>query len=360
MTIARLNVRSAIEQTSRSLGLPLDGLGLLSSGLVAQALRRACSILAPCARRDLERSVRETLKPIAPSGELLPGLVEDALDALLLYRDLLEVHGEEPDMWRESATSIRPSALSFVEREDGSTVILGTAGDVITPIPKDLPARLEYRGVLRVLVPTTSEALGPRLQEFGLQCLGEKAWLRIPKAEAACLHRETWQRRLQAIQPGQPPSELLICKPAERGVIYRDRWKPPEQQADLGIFIARRPQRYGADLWCLVDLLPNVSMRLLDLTSTDKTLRACDIAWQLLIAMDVDSSSPQGFKQHTELEQTRLLFYSPVPSWAERKLSLAGEYQPTPHCLFSYAFPTSAVAAQKAFLRESLWLIEHP
>lgn len=153
MNVAVLSRQQAVERVGYSLGLDGSGLnGELSPALVGQALRRATSILAPCARYELERSVRQTLQPLGSPGDVVGPMVQDVLESLIVYRDLLEMRSTADEVWASGGVTIRPAAPSFVKREDGSIAVLGTAGDVITPIPEDLPARLVHRGALRLLI----------------------------------------------------------------------------------------------------------------------------------------------------------------------------------------------------------------
>ena len=358
MSATVVSRQQAIERVAHSLGL--DGgedNGEISPALVGQALRRAASILAPCARYEIERSVRQTLQYLGPPGSALDSMIEGVLESLFVYRDLLEMRNPGDDVWVSANVTIRPAAPSFVKREDGSIVILGTAGDVITPIPEDLPATFVHRGALRLLVPTSAEPIAPKLQEFGLVQLNEKVWLRLPKVEPAGNHIDGWRRRVQAVLPGSRPEGLLICKPARPGTIYRDRWKSPEV-GDTGLFVARRYQRFGADLWCLIELQLDTSVRILDLYASGDTLRSCDIAWQIQMAMDASTGQAQAFRCRPNAGRATIDFFSPIPSWAERRLFLVGQYRAGAGCLFSYEMAATAVDAERRFLRESLWLSE--
>ena len=359
MSVTVVSRQQALERVGQSLGLHgSEQTGEVSPALVRQALRRAASILAPCARHEIERSVRQTLHYLGSSESVLDSMIEDVLESLIVFRDLLEMRASAEDVWVSADVTIRPAAPSFVRREDGSIVILGTAGDVITPVPEDLAARVVHRGALRLLLPTSAEPIAPRLQEFGLIELNEKAWLRIPKVESAKDYVDGWRRRLEAVQPAGQLEGLLICKPARRGMIYRDRWHAPEA-GDAGLFVARRPQRFGANLWCLVELQVDATARILDLFSSGDTVRSCDIAWQIQMAMDASAGQAQAFRCRAHGDRATIDFFSPVPSWAERRLFLAGRHCAGEGCLFSYEMAATAIDAERRFLRESLWLAEN-
>lgn len=358
MSVVAITREQAIERVGRSLGLDGSQLnGEVSPALVGQALRRAASILAPCARYEIERSVRQTLQHLKKPGTA-DLMVEDVLESLIVYRDLLEMRTAVDEIWTSTDIVVRPAAPSFVSRGNGSVVILGTTGDVITPVPVDLPATLVHYGALRLLIPRSAESLAPRLEEFGLIELGEKAWLRLPKVERPGDYIAGWRRRVQEVPHESCPEGLLICKRARSGGIYRDRWSRPGL-GDTGLFVARRPQRFGADLWCLVELNSNFTARILDLFSSGDMVRPCDIAWQIQMAMDACEGVPQSFRCRLDGDLVAVDFFSPIPSWAERRLLLAGRRRVGAGCLFSYEMETVAVDDERTFLRESLWLAEH-
>lgn len=178
-----------------------------------------------------------------------------------------------------------------------------------------------------------------------------------PRVEPAGKYVEEWHRRLRDAPIGSRPEGLLICKPTRRGMIYRDRWTPAAVE-ETGLFVARRPQRFGADLWCLVDLQPNSAARILDLFSTGDTLRPCDVAWQIQMALDERAGLAQAFRCRSNGVRSMIDFFSPIPSWAERRLLLVGRRQTGPGYLYSYEMATTAADSERRFLCESLWMVE--
>jgi hypothetical protein len=197
MSVAVLTRKEATERTARALGLDprLIGDGLAPE-LIGQALRRASHILAPCARHELEGAVVQSFVGLGGTEDEVAAMVEAVLEELIVYGDILEVRDPDDDGWRRSAMVLRPSPPSFVVRNDGSVVILGVAGDEITPLPGVAPGRVWHRGTLRFMSPEDGEDLRMVLRELGLLELSERVWLRLPKVETASSHMTDWREQL--------------------------------------------------------------------------------------------------------------------------------------------------------------------
>ncbi len=356
MTACAISPQQAIERVERSLHLPASGTSTeLSVAFVGQAIRRAVNILAPCARHELERGVRHSLWGFGVQPDRVDDLVESTLEALIVYGDILEIRVNSHDDWGISKFVLRPAAPFFVQRKDGVIVILGVAGDVITPLTEELTARLLYRESLRVLMPMQGEALALSLRDLGLIELDENSWLRIPSKETYKDHATAWIKRLKGEPVSADIEGLVICDAVRSSRFYPDRWVQPGTNY-TGPYVARRPQRYGSNLWCLAELQAGKVVRFLDLFAPGDRNRACDIAWRIQMALDSSSGRPQTYQRRRGAGHDVFDFFSPIPSWAERRLALSGRRLKGERCLFSYEIPSSAVEAEGAFLRDTLWL----
>ena len=141
---------AALTRVMEALRLPAsDAGGDLTLPLIGQALRRAAHILAPCPRHELERAVRQSLMGFTADPEQLTSRIADALDALLAYGDILEMEPPADDPWTVSPLIVRPAPPAFVARKTGSMIILGVAGEEITPLSSEMNSRLTWHGVLR-------------------------------------------------------------------------------------------------------------------------------------------------------------------------------------------------------------------
>src|SRR5438128_1579131 len=132
MIASAISPQQALELVQRSLHLPRSELSTgLSLALVSQALRRAASILAPCSRHELERSVCHSLLALGTGPEVIAVLVEATLETLIAHGDILEMRINNEDDWVTGKFVLRPSPPAFVQRRDGTIIVLGVGGDVI-------------------------------------------------------------------------------------------------------------------------------------------------------------------------------------------------------------------------------------
>jgi hypothetical protein len=327
----------------------------LTAQLIAQALRRAAHILAPCPRHELERAVRQSLRGLDLGDDDLRICTEETLETLLVYGEILEMRTAADDLWLTSPFVLRPAPPAFVVRKNGSVIILGVAGDEITPFTSDMNARVAYCGVLRILSPDGSEDLRALLREMELIELPENTWLRLPPVESAAAYLATWRQKLSITATATAIEGLRILDTVRPSSYYPDRWVDP-RVAHSGTYVARRDQRYGAPLWCLVDLKDGVPCRFVDLTSRGDRVRPCDIAWRIQMALDAQAGCPQRFRVRPLGPEYGLDFFSPLPSWAERKLAVAGEKTDRHKSLLSYCVSTTDLEHETQFLRGRLWM----
>jgi hypothetical protein len=280
---------------------------------------------------------------------------EETLETLLVYGEVLEMRAAADDPWGTSPLVLRPAPPSFVVRKDGTAVVLGVAGDDLTPFPPDLNASMASEGVLRILPSNTRPDLRSLLQELGLIELNEQTWLRLPAIELVEAYLAFWRQQLGAASASAAIEGIRILDTKRPTSFYPDRWVDPATMHS-GMYIARRPQRYGAGLWCLVDLERGVPRRFIDLVSKGDRVRPCDIAWRIQMAIDAQAGSPQRFRIRTSEAISILDFLSPIPSWAERKLAVGGRRTAPHKSLLSYSLPTSDLEPEARFLQERLWL----
>ena len=150
---------------------------------------------------------------------------------------------------------------------------------------------------------------------------------------------------------------LLLLDPERPVRYYRGRWVEPSKQA--GHFVGRRPQAYGADLWCYVEVQEGHAVGLVDLPTRHGVGRGCDEAWRLQAAIDYERDAPQVYRVRSGPGRSWLLdFFSPVPMWARRRWETIGEPVSAFGCLFSFKFSETVVSDEIAFAREYMWLKE--
>lgn len=343
-------------QQSEIVGLAGAALGLSTDcsmeALLKPALRRGCYLLAPCSSADLLRFVGD---PIGRSAEVRQAL-ERALEELITYGDLLEMRRLEVDAWDAPPVVLRPAPPSFVLRSAHDAIILGVAGDDPTALPGDLAALVRSDGPVRSLHDPNAVDLAAQLRGFGLSELKETAWLRSPPTCSAADYVNEWRARLTGA-PGCAPviDGLEVLDPATSSSYYRSRWRVPTK-ADSGMFVARRPQAYGAKLWSIVDLSGGEPRRIIDLLPSNSFERGCDLAWRLQAAIDELRGAPQFIDVNEDGETGHLSFHGPLPAFAERRLALAGKKVSAPGSLFRFSLPTAMLQAEIASLKSTLWM----
>jgi hypothetical protein len=356
--ISAISPQQALLKVAQSLALqPNECNDRVNDAMLAQAVRRAVHILAPCAAHELTGAVTQSLVGLEPPSDDLAGRVDEVVEALIVYGDILEMRDAADERWSHTNSFVlRPAPPSFVARRNGWVAVLGVAGDQITPLTGDLDARVVHRGVLRLIPPSDEHDLQGTLRELGLIKLPEKAWLRLPKTETAAEHIEFWRQQIGRELAVLSIDGLRILDTARSAAFYRDRWCEPGQKHS-GLFVARRPQRYGADLWCLVDLDEGRPKRFKDLSMPGDRLRPFDIAWRIQAAFDSMAEKPQQYRcTATNGPVSVLQFFSPLPSWAERHLSIAGTKTKADRCLFAYEFASGDLESETRVLHETLWM----
>jgi hypothetical protein len=339
----------ALACTAQSLGLAGDA---LIGAIIKSALRRAVFLLAPASHTDVIRFVAEPLSSLGVDR----AMVDAALEDLITFGDALEMRKAASDPWDAPAVVLRPAPPSFVERDDGALVILGIAGDQPTALPPDLHGRIVDRGPVRILPAHKTEHLAAHLRLVGLAQLSEQAWLRLPAAEPADIHRRHWAEALEAIAASQGAVEDVEILDTARSVrYYRGRWRIPTP-AMTGIFIARRPQLYGARLWSLAAIVDGVCRQVLDLYEDQERQRPCDLAWRIQAAIDADAGQPQEVRVRRNAAACQLDFFGPIPAFAERRLSLGGSKCAGQGCLFSFLLAPEQLENELLALQRYLWM----
>lgn len=351
MTATRLlTPNAALASVAQSLRLPTD---IAFDCLLGQALRRASYQLAPCARHILERSVAASFLHIAPSDVTLNELVPEVLDTLIAYGEILELRPLAEDQ-ASTTLVLRPSPAFFVRHHSGSAILIGVAADDITPLSPEANARVRYQGLLRLIDPRDNENLYELLSDGGIPELPSATWFRVPPQETAAAYVAKWTERLHVTSAPSAVEGLTIYEGG--GSDFYPKRRVPPRKGHSGVFVGRRSQKYGADLWCLVDLTKGLPFHLLDLTSEGDRLRPVDVAWRILMALDYISGQPQRFRIRKDGETSFLDFFTPIPGWARRRIAIDGTLR-TPHkCLLTYEVSTAYVDDVTPILTNRLWL----
>ena len=333
---------------SRSQEEPIDDI------LLAALLRRSAGIHCPCSRATLRGSLLESLQHLSPAETSLSDRIDAIIEGLIVGGDLLELNDvaiDDPDV---KGTWVFAAPPSFVVRPSGGVFLLGIVRDQDVFLPRSLALRVKHEGLTRIIASKPDEELATELFEQGLQQLSENSWLKSPKAKRP----EDMLRQFKSQLSAQPPSgavdDLQVLDPTRPVKFYSGRWTTPQNRT--GTFVARRPQEFGASIWCFAELEEGTVVRLLDLPPKRTRWRGCDIAWHLQMAIDHCRHTPQIYRRLNDGDGVRLDFFSPLPEWSQRRLMIIGRPLPRDRSLMSYRIPSTEVESEEHFLQEQLWL----
>ncbi|WP_408895632.1 hypothetical protein ACJ5H2_12025 [Nocardioides sp. R1-1] len=353
MSIKRIQPEEAATRAVTALGLDPDEVGLYSREGICAALRRAASFLCPASPRQLVDAVLDTLTPLEPG--IARGEVADALDTLVGAGDLLELR----------ATGSRTRLLflgppSYVEKQPGHYLLTGIrphAGALVDE--QSLGANVAYEAHTRAVILDPAGAT-EALAAAGLHRVTREQWTRAPRQEPARAAVEAARERLRSVRaPGQV-SGLTVIDPTASVRYYKGRWREP-LPSDEGMFVGRRPQTYGAPIWCVVELAGGVPQAVLDLPLDASIAPGWDDARRLQAALDAHRGNPQVLRARPTGQSGNddwiFDFFGPLPTWAERYLDLAGlPVSKSREALFSYRVPDGAESTTRMFLANALWM----
>ncbi len=349
-----IEAHDVIKNCRATLGLPGRNDGL-DDVLLAGLLRRCAGILCPCSRTALRSALLESLSHLDDDSEALADRLDDLVDDLIVGGDLLELTDVAIDDPNVKGTWVFAAPPSFIVRPSGAMFLTGIVPDQDSFLSSELSARIAYDGCTRSITPGADEDLAAILLTQGLQHLPEGVWLKAPRADSAEEHLSAFERQLAAQPLCGTVNGLQILDPVKPVTYYRGRWAIPSGQT--GTFVARRPQEFGAPLWCFVDLADGVAQRLIDLPRSGFRWRGCDAAWHLQMAIDSCCGQPQPYRRRDSEEAVRFDFFSPLPEWSQRRLMILGRQCPREHSLLAYEIPHREADSEEHFLQNNLWMV---
>ena len=354
--IREIERNEVLSVCSSSLGVPIDPSMPVPDEALAALVRRAAGINCPCSRSTLRASIAESLQYLDEDAESLPERLDHIIEGLIVSGDLLELNDVSTGDVDVNGTWVFAAPPAFVARPEGSCYLLGVVPDQDSFLPDGISSRVTAQGYTRLLKPETGEDIEGMLSSHGLQHLSSEAWLRSPKAQSPEEYLSNLEIRLKGQGRSGAIAELQVIDHDATVRYYKGRWTAPSKRS--GIHVGRRPQMYGAPLWCMVELEDGEPQHLLDLPLPRSHWRGCDEAWRVQIAFDSNNEHPQEFRTVPMGGGLRFDFFSPIPKWVERRLMVFGQPLPAEKCLFSYLLPISEADEEIAFLRDTVWL-EH-
>ncbi|MCF3172618.1 hypothetical protein IPZ61_04710 [Streptomyces sioyaensis] len=354
MNINALSGREVARRTVHMLGLDETAIDVSAPEAICSSLRRAASFLCPATPRELVDAVMEVLGPLDDSSSVARGQLATQLDLLVAIGDLVEL----PNRRDRGSRRLYLAPPSYVTKAPGRYLLLGVRPDGVPLLDEPVGADVRHEGHVRSI--EMDATTGPvRLRAAGLHEISIDDWRRQPSvASASAIVRGMRQRLDWAAQSGSV-SDLTLLDPESSVLHYRGRWRPPTD-GDCGDYVARRPQAYGADLWCSVRVESGLPRALIDLPTDDPAVSACDEAWRLQAAIDAARGRPQLVRIRSAggAPGSRTLdLFGPVPGWAQRYLELVGIPGPRAwDALITYRVPLWAIGELTEFFTDMLWM----
>lgn len=353
MKLTKLSAEEASRLAIATLKLDPGSVDLGSCEGVSASLRRAASFMCPTSPNRLVDAVFSAIRAIY-AYELSRDDVVDTLELLVASGDLLELR-------RGNGRSNRLLYLappSYIERVPGTYLLMGIRPFDAPLLEDDLALDINYENHTRILKldPTTATS---RLGALGLQRILKNRWVASPESELPAKVIDRYRARLDAAGEAGQLDGLHILDPSSSVRYYRGRWRVPAP-SDTGEFVARRPQAYGADLWCVLRLRAGLPQRIIELPVDDSVVPGRDEAWRYQAAVDALGGSPQQFRiRQGGTPDDTFDFFSPLPGFAERYLQLVGlSLGKTAGALFSFRVPHAATGEVAAFLIDMLWMAQ--
>jgi hypothetical protein len=305
----------------------------------------------------LTSAVLAVLGPVDGDPGITRDAIWDLLDSLIAVGDLLELRDEVDG---QSVRLLYLGPPSYIEREPGVYLLAGIRPYGAALVDPELSQSIERDGESRIarLDPAGAD---DRLASAGLDRIERERWVSSPGSEPAEGFVKRLAGQLDVARPSGDIEGLQIIDPAAPVRYYRGRWRSPTS-GDTGDFVARRPQEYGADLWCVVRMEGGAPIKMLEFPIHDPLVPARDEAWRLQMAIDADRGTPQIYATHPLTPDAEVVrFFSPIPGFAQRYLELVGVPLPNePRCLFAFGVPDGAMHDLEHLLVDRLWMKPDP
>jgi hypothetical protein len=353
MLLSQLTVATAASVAIETLGLAPSAIDLTSTEALAASLRRAASFMCPTSPGRLVDAVHGAVQPLA-GVSVSRSDVAEVLEQLVGSGDLLELRHDNG----RSTRLLYLAPPSFIERGPGHYLLLGIRPFDAPLIQDDLAGEIDYEGHTRsIRLDATNGAA--ELAERGLRAVAKERWVSQPAAESPVALIDRYQVRLDVASEAGELDGIQLLDPTASVRYYTGRWRTPDS-GDTGDFISRRPQAYGADLWCLIRFEDGAPKRLIEFPVNDPVVPGRDEAWRYQAAVDALRSVPQRFRRRASGspgDDSIFDFFSPLPGFAERYLQLTGlALGRTEGALFSFRVPSGSREDATKFLADTLWM----
>jgi hypothetical protein len=278
--------------------------------------------------------------------------IAESVEALISTGDLLELPTDDGMTVRRRLFLGPPS---FVPLWDRGAILVGIRHEGAPIVSEELLGGIEHRGDIRTVRFGDRPVIDVLLAE-GLVEVQPDYWLKAPRESTPSDLIAFYADRLGNSGPTGEIEGLKVIDPRSRVTYYKGRWRSLKSDDD-GILVARRPQAFGAELWCVAHVAGGVLKRLIDLPVQDALAPAADEAWRLQASIDAISGHPQRVRTQEHSGEALIDFFGPVPTWARRRLEAVGRLAPRGRgSLFTYEVPSDDLANELAYLTAMMWL----
>jgi hypothetical protein len=263
-----------------------------------------------------------------------------------------------PDDVERARTKLYLAPPSFVRRKSGSFLVFGIRPEASPLVGEELMPLVQSERHVRSIPATANTDVRALLTEYGLHELPENTWLNAPRPASAEDIRKRFDSLLSQAGPSGSIEGLSILDPSKPVQFYNGRWRNL-RAGDSGNFVARRPQAYGAHIWCYAKVSAGSLTNAIDLpTEADGLSRGSDIAWYLQAAIDATALHPQVLKLRRSSGRARatLELFSPPPSWLQRRWDALGTPVSARGALMAYGFDEREVFEEADYALRMLWL----
>ena len=353
MAITNISLSELHARSLADLGLTAKTENLLTTETLAALLRRVAELNAPCPGRLIVGKVLDALKGVAEDSDQLQEQLENLLERLINYGDLFEfVDFSQPDSIKKRLVYAAPK--SFLMRESGQFLLIGVFDAAEDPIFEDFPIELIWH-IRRISAGENKLAVRKSLLASGFVERSYKTWISMPPQESAQeiiarLNTKLAEEKTCGSIPG-----LKVIGPEKSVRFYPKRWDTG-LKGRAGNVVAKRPQSYGSDIWCYVEIQRGIPQRFIDLPTSDNW-HGWDEAWHIQMAIDFLRKSPQQYRLRPGKQGEMILdFFSPIPVWTQRRLDTIGLPTAPLKCLLSYSIPEIEVPEEIRLLENSSWL----
>ena len=319
--------------------------------LVVALLLRGLWLWAPCTRAMATTNTLRALR-VFNQRQIEREIIEFALDELITSGHIVELQSRVLYDGRLMSTLfVKPPC--YITLESGALAISGFGRGS----REQLPEKLLTSGILSNSLILVSSSDAPKilddLEASGIKETRANLWINQPEFIEAQTRIDNISLKAAA-RPVSQIEDLRLIDPASDVMYYSGRWttQPTDDMRTIG----RRPQSYGADLWCFVDY-SGKQFKFVDLPSTAELTEGRDEGWISQLAIDFINDNRQKLRvSEPNRDILRLDFFSPIPGWVERRWALYGKKSRPHGVLFSYEFEVKIGWGEVEFAEREMYL----